>query len=77
MHLKRMQSVPPDSADVALNRIVVQHDAAHAIIVLHVDSSSCTPIVGGGIALDSLHCAAQVGQRGCFARQRCFFSVSS
>jgi hypothetical protein len=72
-----MQSVPPDSADVALNRIVVQHDAAHAIIVLHVDSSSCTPIVGGGIALDSLHCGAQVGQRSCFARQRCFFSVSS
>jgi hypothetical protein len=73
MHLKRMQSVPLDCADVALNRIVVQHDDAHAIIVLHVDSSSCTPIVGGGIALDSLHCAAQVGQLGCSRDSVAFF----
>jgi hypothetical protein len=42
------------------NDILVQHIDAHAIIVLHIDSSSSTPVVGGGIALDSLHCTAQV-----------------
>jgi hypothetical protein len=55
-----MQCAAHESADALHNRIVVQHDDAHAIIVLHVDSSSCTPIIGGGIALDSLHCTAQV-----------------
>ena len=62
MHLHRMQSGPKDSALALQNHILVQHNDAHAIIVLHVDSSSCTPLVGGGIALDSLHCTAQVLQ---------------
>lgn len=60
MHLKRMQSGPKDSAVSMQNDILVQHIDAHAIIVLHIDSSSSTPVVGGGIALDSLHCTAQV-----------------
>jgi hypothetical protein len=60
MHLKRMLCATQKNLDSSQNHIVVQHDDAHAIIVLHVDASSCTPIVGGGIALDSLHCAAQV-----------------
>ncbi len=59
MHLKRMLCATQEKLDSSQNHIVVQHEDAHAIIVLHVDSSSCTPIVGGGIALDSLHCAAQ------------------
>ena len=60
MHLKRMQCATHEKSDALQNRIVVQHDDAHAIIVLHVDPSSCTPIIGGGIALESLHCTAQV-----------------
>jgi hypothetical protein len=64
MHLKRLQSASDQGALSSQNHIVVQHDDAHAIIVLHVDSASCTP-VGGGIALDSLHCTAQV----------CYFTV--
>jgi hypothetical protein len=60
MHLKRMQSEPKDSPIASQNHILVQHNDAHAIIVLHIDSSSSTPVVGGGIALDSLHCTTQV-----------------
>jgi hypothetical protein len=60
MHLKRLQSASSQDSSSSHNHILVQHDDAHAIIVLHVDSASCTPVVGGGIALDSLHCTAQV-----------------
>jgi hypothetical protein len=60
MHLKRLQSELKESDSAAQYRVLVQHDNAHAIIVLHVDSSSCTPVVGGGVALDSLHCTVQV-----------------
>jgi hypothetical protein len=60
MHLKRLQSELKESESAAQYRVLVQHDDAHAIIVLHVDSSSCTPVVGGGVAVDSLHCTVQV-----------------
>jgi hypothetical protein len=59
MHLHRMQSAP-NSSLASYNHILVQHDEAHAIIVVHVDSASFTPVVGGGIVLDCLHCTAQV-----------------
>ena len=55
-----MQSEPKDSPIASQNHILVQHNDAHAIIVLHIDSSSSTPVVGGDIALDSLHCTTQV-----------------